>query len=102
MPRFAVSLVFFVHGLASGTWLSRIPTVQEHLGLGEAALGIALLGGGLGSLLSMVPAGALIARHGSRAMVAATALPWSISLALIGLASNAPLLFAALVIYGSG
>jgi hypothetical protein len=53
--RLAVSLVFFLHGMAVGTWVSRIPAVQANLGLGEAALGLALLGAGLGSLLAMVP-----------------------------------------------
>jgi fucose permease len=100
--RLAVSVVFLLHGVSSGSWLSRIPTVQEHLALGEAALGLALLGGGLGSLLSMVPAGALIARYGSRAVVAATAVVTAIALALISLASSGPLLFAALVLWGGG
>lgn len=101
-PRTTVSLVFFLHGLSTGAWLSRIPSVQERLGLGEAALGLALLGSGLGSLLSMVPAGALIGRHGSRTMVLATAVPWALSIVLIALASSGPLLFGALVVWGAG
>jgi MFS family permease len=101
MPRLAVSIVFLVHGIASGSWLSRIPTVQENLGLGEAALGLALLGGGLGSLISMVPAGAMIARVGSRTMVAAMSVPFALAVLLLGLASNGPLLFATLVLWGS-
>ncbi len=100
--RLSVSIVFFVHGLAVGTWLSRIPSIQERLGLGEAALGLALLGGGAGSLVAMVPAGALIARFGSRAMVVLTAIPWSLSIGLIALAANGPTLFAALVLWGAG
>jgi len=99
--RLGVSIVFFLHGLSAGTWLSRIPSVQEQLGLGEAALGLALLGSGLGSLVTMLPAGALIGRYGSRAMVAATVVPWSISLWLIALAGNGPTLFGALVIWGA-
>ena len=99
--RLSVSIVFFLHGLATGTWLARIPTVQENLGLGEAALGLALLGSGLGSLVAMVPVGALIGRFGSRAMVVTTAIPWAISIALIALATSGPLLFGALVIWGS-
>jgi fucose permease len=96
-----VSVVFFLHGLASGSWLSRIPAVQEHLALGEAPLGLALLGGGLGTLLALVPAGALIARYGSRRMVVATAVPACSALGLIAVASNGPMLFGALVIWGA-
>src|SRR4051794_26923102 len=102
MPRLAVSLVFFLHGIASGSWLSRIPIVQEHLSLGEAALGLALLGGGLGSLLSMVPAGALIAKYGSRTIVALAAIPFALSLVLVALAPSGVLLLVALVVWGSG
>ncbi len=101
LARLGVSAVFLLHGVASGSWLSRIPAVQEHLALGEAALGLALLGGGLGTLLAMVPAGALIARYGSRLMVAATAVPACLALWLIALANNGPMLFGALVLWGA-
>ena len=98
--RLAVSCVFLLHGLAVGAWLARIPAVQEHLGLGVAALGFALLGSGLGSLVAMLPAGALIARVGSRGMVALLAIPWALSVALVGLAADGASLFAALVLWG--
>jgi MFS family permease len=98
--RLAVSLVFFLHGLASGTWVSRIPAVQETLGLSVGTLGIALLGAGLGSLLAMIPVGALIARRGSRAVVYWTALPAYGSLGLLALVWDATSLFGALLIFG--
>jgi MFS family permease len=99
--RLSVSVVFFLHGLASGSWLARIPTVQENLGLSQAALGLALLGSGLGSLVAMVPAGAQIGLHGSRTMVLALAFPWALSMALLALATSGPLLFGALAIWGA-
>jgi fucose permease len=49
----------------------------------------------------MVPAGALIARYGSRAVIVATALPAFGALCLIALAMSGPLLFGALMIWGS-
>jgi fucose permease len=101
LARLGVSGVFFMHGVAVGSWLSRIPAVQEHLALGEAALGLALLGSGLGALLAMLPAGALIARYGSRAIVVATAVPTCLALCLIALASSGPMLFGALVLWGA-
>ena len=90
-----------MHGLASGTWLARIPAVQEQLALGDAALGLALLASGLGSLLTMVPAGALIARVGSRSMVALFAVPWAVAVCLIGVAANWLMLFIALLLWGA-
>jgi MFS family permease len=99
--RLSVSVVFLVHGVAVGTWLSRIPSVQERLGLGEGTLGLALLGSGLGALLAMVPAGALVARFGSRTMIMLYAIPWTISIGLIALATNGLMLFGALVLWGA-
>ena len=69
--------------------------------MGEAALGFALLGGGLGSLVTMVPVGALIARCGSRAIVLFTAVPVGLALCAIALAWNGLTLFGALVLWGA-
>ncbi|HEY3107695.1 MAG TPA: MFS transporter, partial [Chloroflexota bacterium] len=100
--RLAVLIVFLLHGLGTGMWIARIPAVQERLGLGVGALGLALLGAGIGTLVAMIPAGALVARHGSRAMVRWTALPAAGSLALLGAAGDGPTLFVALVVWGAG
>jgi fucose permease len=99
--RFGVLLVFFLHGVGAGMWVARIPAVQEHLGLGVGALGLALLGAGLGTLGAMVPTGALIARHGSRAVVLWTAWPAALTLGLLGLAPDGRTLFVALVAWGA-
>jgi MFS family permease len=99
--RLAVSVVFFLHGLAGGLWIARIPAVQENLGLSVGALGLALLGGGLGSLLALLPGGALVARHGSRQVALWVAVPACGALALLGLATNGVILFAALVLWGA-
>jgi fucose permease len=48
----------------------------------------------------MVPAGALIASYGSRVVVVLTAVPWTIALALIGLAGSGAMLFVVLVLWG--
>ncbi len=100
-PRLSVSAVFFLHGLAGGMWIARIPVVQENLGLSVGELGLALLGGGLGSLLALLGAGALVARFGSRAVALWLAVPACTALALLGLAPNGATLFVALVLWGA-
>src|SRR5438552_2749130 len=90
-----------MHGLAGGMWIARIPAVQENLGLSVGALGLALLGGGLGSLLALLPAGALVARYGSRRVALWVPLPACASVALLGLATNGPTLFVSLVLWGA-
>src|SRR5579884_2465385 len=99
--RLATRAVFFLHGAGTGMWVARIPAVQERLGLGVGALGLVLLGAGLGTLAAMVPAGALIARHGSRKLVLWTAWPVAATLALLGVAPSGPTLFLALVAWGA-
>src|SRR5712692_10691003 len=100
-PRIAVSSVFFLHGVAGGMWISRIPAVQETLGLSVGALGLALLGGGLGSLLALLPGGALVARYGSRQVALWAPVPACLALALLALATNGLTLFLALVLWGA-
>src|SRR5712664_3127811 len=86
-PRLGVSAVFFLHGVAGGMWIARIPAVQETLGLSVGALGLALLGGGLGTLLALLPGGALVARFGSRQVALGSAVPACLALALLALAN---------------
>jgi predicted MFS family arabinose efflux permease len=84
--RLAVAVTFFVNGAVFASWTPRIPAVKAELGLGEAALGLALLGPAVGAVVAMPLAGALATRLGSRfvtraALVAFCALPGAIGLA---------------------
>jgi predicted MFS family arabinose efflux permease len=99
--RLAVAVTFVALGVGGGSWATRIPAVQHRLGLSAAELGIALFGLGFGSLLSMPVAGLLIARHGSRPVLRATALLFAVSIALPPLAWNLPSLWLALTVFGA-
>lgn len=72
--RAAVSGVFFLNGMVFVSWYSRLPSIQDKLDLGTAALGLALLGAPLGMLLAQPLTGALAATVGSRRLVAAAPL----------------------------
>src|SRR5918998_1888543 len=99
--RLAVLAIFFLSGFGFGNWAVRIPAVQERLGLGEGLLGLALLGMAVGSLVSMPLAGGLISRLGSRRVVGATALAYSLMLPLLAVAPNLVSLVAALALVGA-
>jgi MFS family permease len=99
--RLAVLAIFFLSGFGFGNWAVRIPAVQERLGLGEGLLGLALLGMAVGSLVSMPLAGGLISRLGSRRVVGATALAYSLMLPLLAVAPNLALLVASLALVGA-
>jgi MFS family permease len=97
-----VATAFFVNGAVQANWVTRIPTVQEELGLSAGALGTALLGLPVG-LVAIVPVtGLLVARFGSRLVTRYSAPLYCLSLVLPALASNLPLLFLALAAFGAG
>jgi MFS family permease len=93
--------VFFVNGFVMGTWLVRIPAVQQGLGLGEGLLGLALLGSAAGALVAMPAVGALISRFGSRRVVGVTALALCLAVALPAVAPNLLSLTLAIALLGA-
>ena len=98
--RLAVGAMFFFQGLSFASWASRIPTIQQTLGLNEAALGAMLLALPIGLMVSLPFAGWLIARAGSRKVVILAALAYSLVLVALGFAQNIVQLASALFVYG--
>ncbi|WP_114783305.1 MFS transporter [Botryobacter ruber] len=98
--RLAVGSFFFLQGLCFASWGSRIPTIQQQLGLTETELGMVLFALPLGQILSLPFAGWLIARAGSHRVVVPAALVYPVSLLFISLAWNVLQLLAALFIFG--
>ena len=99
--RLAVIGFFLVAGLSFGSWVARIPEVQDALGLDDARLGLALLGTAVGSITAMTGSGWMIARFGSRTVTTVAALGVCVTLPLLPLAPSMPLLFAALLLFGA-
>ena len=99
--RLAVLAIFFLSGFGFASWAVRIPAVQGRLDLGEGLLGVALLGMAAGSLVSMPLAGWLVSRLGSRPVVGATALAYSLVLPLLAVSPSLALLVPALALVGA-
>jgi fucose permease len=99
--RVAVMVLFFVAGMATGSWFPRIPEVQRELGLSHGTLGLALVGPAVGALLAMPSTGWLIARTSSRFVATGTALMLCAVLPLPAIAPNVVLLFVALTALGA-
>jgi MFS family permease len=96
----AVGAMFFFQGLSFASWASRIPSIQQTLGLNEAALGAMLLALPIGLMISLPFAGWLISRVGSRKVVVTAALAYSGVLVSLGFAQNTLQLASALFVYG--
>ncbi len=92
-------LGFATFGWLWGTWGAVLPGIQRQAGIGDGALGLALLCIGAGALVSMRPAGAWIDRRGAGALPL-TVAAFAVTAALPGAASSALALGAALVLLG--
>ncbi|RCV49584.1 MFS transporter [Marinitenerispora sediminis] len=100
--RAAVWAYFFLAGMITATWASRIPAVKSQAGLDDGALSVALLGLAVGALAAMQVAGRLSDRFGSGAVMPVAAVLGCLSLAGPGHAASLPALFAALFAVGAG
>jgi MFS family permease len=98
--RTAISMVFFLNGFGLASWFIHIPSVKGHLSLSEQQLGLALLGTGLGSLVTMWLSGWLMGRFGSRRVLTVATLGFALSLVLPVLAPNVLLLALSLGFVG--
>jgi MFS family permease len=98
--RIAVSVFFFTAGFTFASWASRIPHIQAKLQLNEAALGSVLLALPIGLLVSLLLAGGLITRFGSKNVLFIAALMYSSILVLLGLAATVWQLAGTLFIFG--
>ncbi|MGA5822281.1 MFS transporter [Kitasatospora sp. NPDC094028] len=99
--RTAIALVFAVHGAVGGTFVTRIPWLQERLDLSPGRLGLALVMPAIGSSLAMPLAGRVVHRYGGRAAVRGLVSLWCLALTLPALAPALPALCAVLLLYGA-
>lgn len=93
-------VLFLVHGLIVGTWVSRIPAVQGGLRLNNGILGVTLLSSALGAVCTIPVTGWLVSRFGSRNVTNLSSVGFCLAVNLLGLAFNAISLAAALFTFG--
>ena len=97
--------VFGISGVMAFSWLARIPSVRDQLSLTPADLGLILLVGSIGALVTVFSAPALLARFGSSRVFATGAVVNMAGFVLIGVgtAMGSPVVFGlAIVINGIG
>jgi hypothetical protein len=101
--RVFTSAVFFCHAALFAAWTPHIPGIKSALRLGDAALGVALLGAPAGSVVAMFVAGAAVSRFGSAATVRLTLVGYVLSPLALGAGAGATPegLFAVLVVWGA-
>jgi MFS family permease len=98
--RVAVAAMFFMAGLSFSSWASRIATVQEALHLSDAALGGVLFALPVGLMCSLPFSGWVITKIGSRNLLIAALVVYSVTLVTLGLAQNTFQLIICLLFFG--
>ncbi|MEU3709977.1 MFS transporter [Streptomyces catenulae] len=99
--RWAISLVFLVHGSVTGSFATRVPWIQEHTGIGAGQLGLALAFPAIGASLAMPLAGRISHRFGARTALRGLLALWTLSLILPALSPGLYALCPALLVYGA-
>ena len=94
--------LFFTHALAAGAIHTRIPDLQELIGLSEAQLGLVLMGQPLGALSMFLFSSAIIERFGPRRMILWLLPSVVITAALASVLLHPLALFVLLAINGIG
>jgi MFS family permease len=101
----AVFAVFVLNGFNFSSWASRLPAVRDALGLEPEGMGVLLLIGALGSLVSLPLSGLVVTRLGAARTVLGFALVNATGLAVasVGVALGSALVVGAgLVVFGVG
>ncbi len=97
----ATRIAFFIAGFGNAAWAPLVPFAKARANISDGTLGLLLLCLGAGSMAMMPLAGALSARLGCRRVIIASALFVAAMLPALAVASPAPVLVAALLVFGA-
>src|SRR3546814_448063 len=97
----AIGVMFFVNGFAFGSWVPRLPEIREALDISDAALGLTLLGAGIGGVIMSGLSSRILERVGSRTAAVATSVALSLLIPGVAVAPSAIVLFVVLVVIGA-
>ncbi|GIT81850.1 MFS transporter [Leifsonia sp. LS1] len=106
--RNAVFAIFILSGLATATWVARIPGVRDDLGLGKdpSAVGLLILGMSVGAILGLIVSSPVLVRFGPHKAMFASLTLAAAGMALLGLGSSVfhavPIVAVGLVLLGFG
>ena len=98
----AVSTAFILMGFAGASWAARIPQIRDELTLNPSGLGLVLLAIALGSIVSLVLAGQIVAHFGSRRTVTAMAALLGVTLGGAAVAFQFGILPLVIALFGYG
>lgn len=93
----AIGTFFFANGASFASWIPRLGEIKDSLQMSDTALGLTLLGGGLGGVLMSLAGSQIINQIGSRRATVITSITLAAMLPLIAIAPVAGILFLVLI-----
>ena len=99
--RIAVSLIFAVHGVVSGTFAARLPWIQTKIHASPGVLGAVMITQTIGALAAMPATGRVVHRFGARTGMRILIALFCASLAIPALMPSAWSLSAVLLVFGA-
>ncbi|HEY1114659.1 MAG TPA: MFS transporter [Chitinophagaceae bacterium] len=98
--RWTTIVFFFLSGILTASWASRIPDVQQKLGMNNASWGTTLLGVYAGLFAGLSISSWLIARYGTKRIMVLSCIGTAAMLGAAGLVGSREQLMAALFAFG--
>lgn len=102
--RNAIFVVFLLNGLGAAAWVSRIPSIRDHLGVSVSEVGILLLSVSAGSIAGLLVSGHLVHWLGGRRIILLFLSGCGIALLAIGFGASVlgsvPVTMAGFALYG--
>ena len=104
--RNAIFAIFFLSGLSLASWVARLPSIRDDVGLSTQGVGFVILAGSAASVLGLIVAPWLMARVGARLGMAGVLVTVAVGLVLVGIggsiAPSVPLVVIGLALFGFG
>jgi len=98
--RNAILIAYIANGIALGSFLSRIPDYKSILGITDGRLGLSLVFGSMGVVISLGQAGRMSAKFGSKPVIVWSTFGVGITIPWIGILTNPWVLSASLFVWG--
>ncbi|MDB5190559.1 MAG: major facilitator superfamily 1, partial [Segetibacter sp.] len=98
--RIITGIFYFISGIITATWASRIPDIQQKLALSDGELGVVLFSLPIGLFIAMPVSAWLVAKYGSANLMALSALIFVSLLCFLGFSNYTWQLSASLLFYG--
>jgi MFS family permease len=96
--RNAIFVVFLLNGLGASAWVSRIPSIRDHLGIEVDSVGILLVSVSIGSIVGLILSSHLVHWLGGRRTILVFIAGCGVALVLIGLGASVLSSFVATMI----